>query len=844
MPYAEVAVDFRSAPGKTFSYGIPPGMDARPGNVVEVPFGSRHLPGFIFELTAEPSFSETKDLTRVIGVDPWLSEAQLRLARWLSVTYFSSLYSAAALMVPPGFRQKVQAVYEAPPERSQTSLQSMDQRQADLLAFVQERGQVSEPAVKKRFGGRNAEVVLGQLVRRRLVLKTWAWLKPTVKAKFAPQAELVMGKDEALAEAARLGVRAKKQAAVLAALAAAPQGILEVAEVGGASSALGALVERGLVRMTRRRVDRDPLAGRRYPLTRPLELTQDQERAWAAIEVALEPPSADPSSTLPPVFLLQGVTGSGKTELYLRALEKVVASGGRGIVLVPEISLTPQTIERFSGRFPGRVGVLHSRISAGEQFDEWWRIKNGDFDVVVGSRGAIFAPQPDLRLIVLDEEHEWTYKQQDPAPRYHAREAAVKLAELTGATVILGSATPQLESYYRARTGEYRLLELPHRVPSPSLPGKGREGEGQGPIPLYISQPILSPLKEKGAVGLGLPQVRIVDMREELKSGNRSVFSRHLRRGIEDALEHHQQIILFLNRRGAANFVQCRDCGYVIRCRRCSTTMTYHAEEGSLRCHQCNYQAPAPTQCPQCWGPHVRYVGMGTERLELEVEKAFPQAAVLRWDSDVTQDADSHEALLHQFLDREADILIGTQMIAKGLHLPGVTLVGVVNADIGLHATDFRAGERVFEVICQVAGRSGRGDEPGRVIVQTYSPGHYAIQAAARQDYRAFYEEELRARAETGLPPYSRMARLVYSHTNVVAARREAERVAGFLQARLQEWGFPNTKVIGPAPAPLERLRGRYRWHIIIQAPDPIMMLDNMPLPDGWVVDIDPQTMA
>ena len=813
MPYAEVAVDFRSAPGKTFSYSIPDGVDVKPGHVVEVPFGSRHLPGFVFELTGAPGFSETKEITRVMGDQPWLSNAQLQLARWLSVTYFSPLYSAASLMIPPGFRQKVQAVYQVSPSPSNTSLQSMDQTQAQVLEFIRERGQASEPLIKKHFGPKRAEVALGQLVRRRLTLKGWSWLEPTVKAKLVSQVELLIGRDEALAEAARL-TRAPKQRTVLAALAATDGGVADVsalAKAGASPAILSGLAKRGFVRLSKRRVGRDPLAGKHYPVTQPLTLTSDQRRAWDEILPALE--SKAPGGQ---VFLLHGVTGSGKTELYLRALAKVVADGGKGLALVPEISLTPQTIERFSGRFPGRVAVLHSRIPAGQLFDEWWRIRSGEFDVVVGSRGAIFAPQPRLRLIILDEEHEWTYKQQDPAPRYHAREAAVKLASLTGATVILGSATPQLESYHRAKTGEYRLLNLPQRIGGPDESGQFA----------------------------AMPQVRLVDLREELRSGNRSVFSRDLRRGIETALERRQQVILFLNRRGAANFVQCRDCGYVVKCRRCSSSMTYHAQESTLRCHQCNNVAPVPPQCPDCWGPHIRFMGMGTERLELEVNKDFPKAVTLRWDRDATQGADSHETILRQFLDREADILIGTQMIAKGLHLPDVTLVGVINADIGLHAPDFRAGERIFQVLCQVAGRSGRGSEPGRVIVQTYSPQHYAIAAAARQDYQGFYNEEIHNRLETGQPPFSRMTRLVYSHTNAAATRREAERLSGVLKQRLEEWAYPGMRIIGPAPAPLERLRGRYRWHLVVQGPDPSQLLDNMPMPEGWVVDIDPQTMA
>ena len=815
MTYAEVAVGVRTEPGKSFSYSIPPDLHVQVGHAVQVPFGPRQLPGFVFELTDLPGFPETRDIARVVDSQPWLSEAQVELAKWLSESYHASLYSAASLMIPPGFRQKVVAVYVPAQEPPSTALQSLDERQDQVYQYVRKRGRANQGEVETRFGKRPAGIVLGQLVRKRLLVRAWEWRKPTVQPKFAGYAALAVDRREALAEAERLsGSRAVKQGAVLRAIAEAePKGML-VSELAAAFGrpALKALEKRGPITIHRERVERDPLAYRQFPVTSAPELTSHQRRAWSKISQALD----GPQDERPSVFLLHGVTGSGKTELYLRALEKVVSQGKRGIVLVPEISLTPQTIARFSGRFPDRVAVLHSRLSPGQYFDEWWRIREGDFDVVIGSRGAVFSPQPNLGLIVLDEEHEWTYKQQEQQPRYHAREVAVKLGALTGATVILGSATPQLESYHKATTGEYRLLELPERI---SAQDDGQAGTGQ------------------------LPKVELVDMREELKSGNRSVFSRALSEGVTAALERKEQVILFLNRRGAATFVQCRDCGYVARCRRCATTLTYHGESGEggqLRCHQCGYRTAPPLHCPECWGPRIRYMGLGTERLEMEAAKAFPNATTVRWDRDVTQASDSHERILRQVLSHEADILIGTQMIAKGLHLPKVSLVGVVNGDIGLHAPDFRAGERVFQVLCQVAGRSGRGADRGRVIVQTYSPANYAIAAAAIQDYKAFYDQEVRLRMESGLPPFSRLARLVYHHTNAVVAQREAEHMHRALKEQLQAWAFPGTKLVGPAPAPHERIRGRYRWHIIIQAPDPILLLQKVPIPEGWTADVDP----
>jgi primosomal protein N' (replication factor Y) len=505
------------------------------------------------------------------------------------------------------------------------------------------------------------------------------------------------------------------------------------------------------------------------------------------------------------VFLLHGVTGSGKTEIYLRALERAISLGKRAIVLVPEISLTPQTIRRFSARFPGSVAVLHSKLSLGEQFDEWQRIRDGDFNVVIGSRSAIFAPQPNLGLIVIDEEHEWTYKQQEQSPRYHAREVALKLAELTGSVVILGSATPDMESYRRAQLGEYRLLELSERVAGPSL-----------------------------------PQVEVIDMRQELKQGNRSIFSRPLQSAIAQALALGEQVILFLNRRGTASFVQCRDCGFVLRCHRCDVPLTYHGAQDDLICHQCNYRTKTPDICPNCWSRRIKFLGIGTQRVEEEMTKLFPKARLLRWDRDVTRGKGAHEEILDKFLAHDADILIGTQMLAKGLDIPLVTLVGVINADIGLYFPDFRSSEHTFQLLSQVAGRAGRGILGGRVIIQTYTPEHYAVVAAAAHNHHAFYEKELAFRREQGIPPFMRLARLIYSHTNAASCQKEAERMQQLLREEIDCSGLPQSTIIGPSPAYIQRLRGRYRWQIVIRNPEPQALLSKVPIPQGWTVDIDP----
>jgi primosomal protein N' (replication factor Y) len=599
-------------------------------------------------------------------------------------------------------------------------------------------------------------------------------------------------------------------------------------ETGAGSQALTALAERGLVTLSERTVRRDPLAGRDFGRSAPLRLTPDQEVAWAELSTGLEDLHQGPASPRRPgVYLLHGVTGSGKTELYLRTLDVVLHQGKQAIVMVPEIALTPQTIHRFASRFPGRVAVLHSKLSMGEHFDEWRRSRDGLADIVIGSRSAVFAPLPRLGLIILDEEHEWTYKQADPAPRYHARQTALKLAELTGSMVVLGSATPEVETYHRASRGEYRLLELPHRVARPVF----LDHEAQGAA-------------EAGDVGIGvLPPVEVVDLRAELKAGNRGIFSRSLHQSMTLALAMGQQVILFLNRRGTATFIMCRDCGHVIKCRHCDTPFSYHEAEDDLVCHRCGRRALVPTICPQCWSKRIKFLGIGTQKVAEEVGVAFLGARVLRWDRDVTGGKEAHEALLAAFTAHRADVLVGTQMIAKGLDLPLVTVVGVVNADVGLYLPDFRAAERTFQLLTQVAGRAGRSRLGGRVIVQTYMPEHYAIQAASRHDYQAFFVREMAERRQRGLPPFSRLIGLTYAASNEERAQTEAERESRFLRRRMTDVGLANTDVLSCAPCFVAKLRGRYRWQVVLRGPDPRAALAGVHLPPGWTVDVDPVSL-
>jgi len=804
MRYAEVSVNSPIAQRRTFSYTILPNLTINIGQAVWVPFGDKLLQGIVLELSDYPAVEETREIAGIIDPHPVLSPAQVKLARWISEYYLSPLFEAVALMLPPGFERKAVTFISIPEISHKIDMSSLTQEQKKVIELAQKRGKISLRELERNLGSRQARLTTSQLVKEGLVVKSYELEKVKVKPKTVPYLRLAVEADEARQQAARLREkRASRQAALLDFLVqqAEPITLSEVKQNAGISTSIvKAVVDKGLVEVQHIEIKRDPLAYQSMPPSYPLSLTAAQRSALESIKSSLLKAS-------PSVFLLHGVTGSGKTEIYLQALAEVAKQEKQGIVLVPEIALTLQTIERFASRFPRRVAVLHSKLSLGEQYDEWHRIRNGEFDVVIGSRSAIFAPQPNLSLIVIDEEHEWTYKQ-DTSPRYHARDVAIKLAELTGAVVILGSATPDVETFYCAQNGDYNLLQLPERV-TPSE-------------------------------GSFLPQVEIVDLREELKAGNRSLFSRSLSQAITESLTGGGQVILFLNRRGAATFIQCRRCGFVLRCKRCEVALTYHWAEDTLLCHQCNYRMSVPRVCPRCLSPRIKFLGMGTQRLEQEASYNFPQARLLRWDSDVTRGKHSHQEILDKFRAHKADILIGTQMIAKGLDLPQVTLVGVISADIGLNLPDFRAGERTFQLLCQVAGRAGRGSLGGKVIIQTYSAEHYAIQAAAKYDYVAFYGKELNYRRQLCNPPFSRLACLTYSHTNDMICQREAERMERLLIQEIDARGIADLSLIGPAPAFVHRLRGRFRWQLMLRASEPSALLKELPIPQGWTVDIDP----
>ncbi len=810
MNYAEVAVN---SPGSrlTFSYAIPPGLDISAGQAVWVPFGSRVIQGIVLRLSDEPSVEETKEIAGIVTDFPLLSPIQIKLAQWISEHYFAPLFDAMALMLPPGFERRAITCFQ--PTDSQVDL-LLTPEQRQILNIVRGKKTASLPELEKAIGNRKTRQIIDQLLDRQLITKTLELEKAKIRPKTLLYIKLIASKEEIEAAKARLDKSgAYKQAELLEFLTGQTQPI-SIGELrkrlNCSLATVKALESRHLVSVERLRVRRDPLSHISFTTSPPPVLTSSQQAAWELIQDVIVREARQSSG--PPVFLLFGITGSGKTEIYLRALAQVVAEGKRGICLIPEIALTQQTVERFANRFPGRVAVLHSGLSLGEQFDEWQWIMEGNCDVVIGPRSALFAPLPDLGLIILDEEHEWTYKQEDKSPRYHARDVAIRLAQLSDAVVILGSATPDIGSFHKAQQGKYQLVELKERMTP----------RGYSP----------------------LPEVGIVDLREEIKAGNTSLFSRSLLAAMKETLARGEQIILFLNRRGTATFVRCRNCGFVYRCPRCSIALTYHSMEKRLICHRCRYSVPVPQSCSRCFRRHLRFLGIGTQRIEEEVRHFFPEARLLRWDRDVITRKYAHEELLKKFRDHKADVLIGTQMIAKGLDLPQVTLAGIISADTGLNFPDFRSSERTFQLLCQVAGRAGRGVKAGKVIIQTYSPDNYTIEAAARHDYPGFFYKEMDYRRQYNYPPFSQLVRLVYSHTNEELCHREADRVYGLILEEKAGVDRSEFSVIGPVPAFAFRARGRYRWQLFLRGIDLTRALSRLTLPRGWTIDVDPVGMV
>ena len=824
LRYADVAVDSPVGHGRSFTYHIPQRLSVQTGQLVWVPFGSQTLQGIVVELSySAPEFA-TRDILQAVDPAPLLDDKRIDLAKWMSRHYRCSLFAALSLMLPPGFESHVRSRIfpSADFDRSENSLR---RESAAAMEALIEKGRMAQSEFVKLLGRRGARE-LNRLVEQGAVRREVTIPRPGVAPKY--EGYLVPARrgaddDKRLSPSQRALLDTVRQ----------PPGHVSLGEANRefGTGAAAALWRKGLVAQEWWRISGGPppaALARTVAAPGTLTLTEEQEQALSQITASLDasfgarvhpnPPAGGNGASLSArTFLLHGVTGSGKTEVYLRAIAHAISLGRRAAFLVPEIALTPQTLERVNAWFEGRVALIHSGQTARQKFDQWWDIRGGAFEVVVGPRSALFAPLDNLGLIIIDEEHEWTYKQEESPPLYHARTAALEFARRTGAAVVLGSATPSVETYYHSTRDRVRLLSLPHRVAGGSASGGSLPPE---PAPLA--------------------SVRLCDMRQELREGNRSIFSRALSDGLHDCLAEGNQAILFLNRRGSSSIVQCRDCGHVATCRRCTTSLTYHSGPPRLLCHQCNYSRRPLDRCPDCRGKRIRQLGIGTERVVSEVGQLFPGASVDRLDSDVSRSPGAAEEAVARLASGETQVLVGTQMVAKGLDVPNVALVGVVLADVGLHIPDFRAGERAFSLLCQVAGRAGRGGAPGRVYVQTYNPSHYAILAGTRQDYLEMYRREIENRRELGYPPFNQLAHIVYQNREADAAQRQAEAIADELRRRSAAQGRTDIVVSGPAPGLPPRLRGRHRWRLLLRGRGLPEFLDNVDFPTGCVVDIDP----
>ncbi|MCJ7626442.1 MAG: primosomal protein N' [Anaerolineaceae bacterium] len=830
-----------------FDYHLPESLAGvvKPGCLVIVPFGKQTVQGIVIQEVTEPQVPKTRPVQSIIDPEPVLTLTQIELAKQLALETLTPLAVCLSLMIPPGLRKQADTHYQLGEKylsANETSLENepFSPLQRRLLSHLNKRknrnvglrGRQLDTAFRHQDWKRSTRALLkhGWLISYPVLPP------PTVRPKITRTVQLACPPeevDERITTVGRGGALGRRQA-ILRFLLEEPWPVdvsWVYAASGGNLQDLRRLAEMGLVTLGESEMWRDPLENISEPRAPAPELTRGQETAWQAIQPAIQ----GRTSTKP--FLLHGVTGSGKTEIYLQAVQETLHQGRQAIVLVPEISLTPQTVRRFMSRFPGQVGLMHSRLSPGERYDTWRRARDGSLPVIVGPRSALFTPLPDPGLIVIDECHDDSYYQGDIQPYYHAVQAARLLGKLAGSTLIFGSATPRVSMLYHAHQESWPILKLPERILAHrksvekqmkrlGLHTALQSGEGESTI-------------------LPLPPVTVVDMRQELKSGNRSIFSRALQDALSDVLKAKQQAILFLNRRGKATYVFCRDCGHSMRCPRCDLPLTYHtlrSGEDALTCHTCNYRRGMPRTCPQCSSRRIRQFGTGTEKVEMEVLARFPDARTLRWDAGTTQGKNAHELILSHFINQRADILIGTQILAKGLDLPLVTLVGVILAEVGLNFPDYRAGERTFQLLTQVAGRAGRSPLGGRVVLQTFQPEHYAIQAASKHDFAAFYDTELAYRRKIGYPPFYRLLRLEYRHRVAEQAESTARSMATQVKHWIEKGAHSATEIIGPVPCFFARVKGYYRWQIILRGPNPVGILQGQPLGE-WRVEVDPASL-
>ncbi len=791
--YADVIVDLASLQiDKPFTYSVPPKLagEARIGSLVLVPLAGGTRTGFIVRLHREPAARGIKPIEDILDPEPFFSAELAELCSWIADYYVAPLARVFRLVIPPGRTRKLQRTAElAIPAEEALRLFPPGATSLRLIEALAGGGRTVAQLIRQL--GKDAAPEIEKLRKAGLVTIRSRLSEPLTRQASTTLAKLTPAGAEELKRPSEESTlkRAPLQAAALRALAAT--GEMPLArlkqEAGAGRTVLKALAAKGLVELRETETFRDPFSHLDTEPQAGPELNPEQAAALGAISTSLQGRRSD-------VFLLHGITGSGKTEVYINAIEHALRLGRGSITLVPEIALTPQMVSRFKARLGPEVAVLHSHLGMGERYDQWRRIARGDCRVVIGARSAIFAPVKDLGLIIIDEEHETSYKEHTP-PRYHAREVALRRARRNDAVVVLGSATPSLESLQHAGAGDFHLLTLPRRIDDRPL-----------------------------------PQIKIVDLRENEGVSGRNLLSTTLVKALADIYKSGDQAILFLNRRGFASFLQCHACGYIFRCPSCEVSLCFHLDRQVLLCHHCGLSLTAPFVCGDCGNSEFLYLGAGTERVEQELKRVLPPLRCIRMDSDTTRRKNAHWEMLDRFRAGEAHVLLGTQMIAKGLDIPSVTLVGIINADTSLGLPDFRAAERTFQLITQVSGRAGRGLRPGRVIIQTFNPDHYSIVPVASGQHDSFYPREMQFRQEAGYPPFSHLVNLVFSSPDEEAAGRAAAEMHDRLAASLPE----TCLMLGPAPAPISRIKGRHRHHLIVKTPaiEPVAAILRSILPE------------
>lgn len=773
--FCEVALPI--ALDQVLTYSVPPQLGDRiaVGMRVVAPLKRSMLTGYVVGLSEASVVEGVRAISALPDSEPVFSQELLDLCRWVAEYYCCSWGEALQAALPAGIRLRNVVRYRLVPEAIAAGRYTALQRQ--VVGALHAGGPLTRRQIEKAVGEPIGRDALSRLERRGLIQGESALDEPGVSVRTETFVQLI---DEAVPDAdalAALQRRAPRQAAVyLDLLYNEPECPADrlYTRHNATSATLRALEARGLVRRVEKERFRSPDVASDPAAADKHTLNAEQQAAYDAIAEALDARRFQ-------TYLLQGITGSGKTEVYLQAIERALDAGRNAIILVPEISLTPQTVGRFKARFDARIAVLHSGLSAGERFDEWRRAKAGDVRIVVGARSAIFAPIENVGIVVVDEEHDSSYKQSD-TPRYHARDVAIMRARSSDAVCVLGSATPSLETFHNATVGKSVLLRLRER-----------------------------------ATRAALPAVEIVDMRHESRElGGAVVLSRRLEEAIRDRATRGEQVLLLLNRRGFAPFVLCPSCGWVAYCENCQVTLTYHAKGGFVCCHYCNERADVPVACAECGFKPLLFLGTGTQKIEDYLLQAFPDRRIERMDADTTAGKGGHARILGRLAAREIDILIGTQMIAKGHDYPNVTLVGVINADTGLALPDLRAAENAFQLLTQVAGRAGRGDAPGEVIIQTYRPRHYAVQCAARHDYDAFFAREIEERRAAGYPPFRRIVHLSVEAEDPIQAERWAMTLDRIARSVREEMGARDIAIQGPAPATVRRVKKQYRWHLAL----------------------------